>query len=450
MKLSNRIHVYTTVLVILLLVLIDTAVYVSFQRSIIQSEVEQTKEEARQALEGVAAEQGGFPVQDLLRAYVPPGGMIEIVLQSGEEAATVTGGSLPELAEEPSTYLEGEVAEVTRIDGTPYAFVALPVVWSDGEVASLQLTETMASEASTLQLLRFVLMIVTLIAIIPLFVSARLLGKVITNPITSLIQTMEEIRGSGQFRRIEADGASNDELEQMKETFNRMIDQLELNYRRQEQFISNASHELKTPLTIIESYSNLLKRRGLQDASLFDESIEAIHSEALRMKDLTQQLLLLARQEEHWDTKVSQHALSDLLSSVVTAFEKAYQREVVLEVKQDGLIETDADKLKQLLYIFMDNARKYSDGAIQLVAGVEERQWRMEIIDEGIGIPASKRPHVFERFYQVSESRTSSEGGFGLGLALAEDLAAVLGGTIDLQSVEGEGTSVTVTFARSQ
>ncbi|MCA0970559.1 HAMP domain-containing histidine kinase [Halobacillus litoralis] len=450
MKLSNKIHVYTTVLFVVLLVVIDVAVYISFQRILFHAEVEQAKEEARQALEGVSGEQGSFAVQDLIRAYVPPGGMIEIVLPDGQEAATVTGGSHPELVDEPSTFQAGETTDIKWIEETPYAFVSLPVIWTDGEVASLQLTETMASEADTLNQLRFVLIVVTLLAIIPLFISARLLGNLIINPITTLIQTMKGIRRSGQFKRIETEETSKDELYQMKETFNQMMDQLELNYKRQEEFISNASHELKTPLTIIESYSSLLKRRGVKNESLFHESVEAIHSEALRMKDLTQQLLLLAKQEEHWNLHIEKHAVTELLSSVSNAFEKAYGREVVLEVSEDAVVETDEQKLKQLLYILMDNARKYSDGEIRMAASVQEDVWQIRIIDEGVGIPEDKLPHVFERFYQVSESRNRDAGGYGLGLSLAKDLARALGGEVELQSRVGEGTTAILTFDRSQ
>src|SRR5690606_27645171 len=102
------------------------------------------------------------------------------------------------------------------------------------------------------------------------------------------------------FVRLELERQSRDELTAMGDTFNEMISLLERNYAKQEQFISNASHELKTPLTVIESYASLLKRRGQERPELFMESVDAIHSEAVRMKVMTEQLLLLANPNRQW------------------------------------------------------------------------------------------------------------------------------------------------------
>ena len=106
---------------------------------------------------------------------------------------------------------------------------------------------------------------VTLIALIPVLISSRFLSNFITNPVTSMIKTMTEIRQSGRFKTLKVEGSSKDELFQMGLTFNHMIELLEINFEKQQQFVSNASHELKTPLTIIESYASLLKRRGLNE-----------------------------------------------------------------------------------------------------------------------------------------------------------------------------------------
>jgi signal transduction histidine kinase len=122
----------------------------------------------------------------------------------------------------------------------------------------------METAAGILKTLRIVPGSVTLLAMIPVLVSNAFLSKIITNPVTSMTTTMREIRESGQFKRLTLEGKSKDELYQMGETSNHMIDLLEANFEKQKQFVSNASHELKTPLTVIDSYSSLLKRRGLK------------------------------------------------------------------------------------------------------------------------------------------------------------------------------------------
>ncbi len=113
---------------------------------------------------------------------------------------------------------------------------------------------------------------------------------------------MKRIRKSGTFEKIDTCKQGKDELGQMSQTFNNMITQLEQDYRRQEQFVSNASHELKTPLTVIESYARLLKRRGFENKEVAEESVEAILSESVRMSEMIQQMLDLAKNKERVST----------------------------------------------------------------------------------------------------------------------------------------------------
>lgn len=407
-----------------------------------RTELEQVKQEAEQVVVGVQ-ENSGATSQSLLRAYVPPQGMLEIVQQNNESDVSVTGGE-EDLNDHETEFYEMEVSEVRTMDDTPYGFVAIPIVWSGGEVASLQLTESMEAEAENLELLRVVLLGVTILAFIPLFLSARLLSNVITKPIASLTQTMNSIRTGGTFQRIDTSKRSRDELYHMTETFNKMIDQLEANYTRQEQFVSNASHELKTPLTIIESYLSLLKRRGKNDEALFDESVDAALDEAKRMRELTQQLLLLSKQDEQWNMEWMDHDLNDLLQSTINAFEKAYERSVLYEATHSVTVKTDEQKVKQLLYIFMDNARKYSEAPLEVRLDRVEDQARITITDYGIGISKDHLGNVFDRFYQVDEARTRASGGYGLGLSLAQELARVLGAEIRLDSDVGKGTTATI------
>ncbi|MGR9048754.1 ATP-binding protein [Halobacillus faecis] len=447
MKLGNRIQFYTTGLFIILLVLISAAVYFSFSKIVYDSDVDQTRLEAERIVTGINERAGDSLSADILRAYVPANGMIRLVLPDGTSEISLTGGSQENLIEQAYPYEAGEKAEVRRYEGVPYAFVSIPIVWTNGEVVSFQLTRSLEATAQNLNILRIVLITVALLAMIPFFFSSRLLSRLIVTPIRSLIQTMQQIRGSGQFKRISYEGKSRDELAQMADTFNKMIVQLEENYQKQEQFVSNASHELKTPLTVIESYASLLKRRGKQEEELFQESVEAIHSEAKRMRELTEQLLLLARKEEHLDVSFESVNLSQLLQRTVASFEKAYQRKVELSCPQDLHLITDEQKLKQLLYIFMDNARKYSEEQIEVKVDKEGNHAAIHVVDRGIGMSQNDLEKVFDRFYQVDESRTE---GYGLGLSLAEELAHALKADIHLSSEEGAGTTAMIRLLLSE
>ncbi|MBM7586144.1 signal transduction histidine kinase [Bacillus pakistanensis] len=445
MKLRNKIHLYTTVLFILLLILINVAVYFSFSRMMYESELEQTVAESEQILTGINQRTNQIPASDLVRAFVPINGKLQIVLDNEHIDVEAMVPNQPSLMDIPIRYYQSEKQEIIEYNGIPHAFVSTPIIWNEGVVANLQVIESLKGTAENLRVLQIVLTVVTVIALIPLFISARLLSEVMIRPITSMIDTMTEIRKSGHYKRLSFPTKSKDELMQMGKTFNDMMDLLETNYEKQEQFVTNASHELKTPLTVIESYASLLKRRGMDQPELFEESVEAIHSEAVRMRELTQQLLLLARHEEHWKVEIQEVSLFELVGNSVRSFQEAFHRKVDLDTQSEELfVRTDPQKLKQILYIFLDNAYKYSQRAIQVRITSNQEGATIEIIDSGFGIPKNDLPKVFDRFYRVDKARTRKTGGFGLGLALAKEIADAIGVRIQLKSLEGNGTTAII------
>lgn len=446
MRLRNRINLYTVVLFIGLLIIMNLVIYHLFSTLTINSEIEQTHIETEKIVYGINESLGSVSSDVLLRSYVPIGGMIRVVLEGEKSPSPVTSLSEQELLKLQVTYYENEQQEHIKINGKSYAFVSIPIIWSDGNVANLQITKSIERVIENLKVLRLVLVLVTLIAMIPVVLSSRVLSQIITTPITSMIETMKEIRKSGRFRRIQLEEKRKDELEEMGETFNHMIDILESNSKKQEQFVSNASHELKTPITVIESYASLLKRRGKDEPELFDESVEAIHSEAIRMREMTEQLLLLAKPNEKWLVKIESLNIRELVQQSVNSFEKGYKRKVHLLFEKETIMDTDRQILKQLLFIFLDNARKYSEEDISILVGEQGGSPFIKISDKGIGIPQEDLSKVFERFYRVDQARTRKHGGTGLGLALAKELADAIGVTLQLESLEGAGTTVTINF----
>ncbi|GIP56684.1 ATP-binding protein [Paenibacillus sp. FSL W8-0186] len=443
MKLRSKINLYTTVVFICLLILINGAIYFTFSRMMYSHELDRAQEEAVKTSKGIQAGSSILP-SALLRAYVPINGMLRVVKPDGTPIASVTAADQQELLELPITYHRGELRKIIKFKGVPYAFISMPAIWTAGEVTELQITENLQSTAAILKTLQAVLLIVTLAATVPVLLSIRLLSNFIIQPISSMILTMREIQQSGQFKRIPLPKQSKDELYQLGDTFNDMMDLLEANYEKQEQFVADASHELKTPLTVIEAYASLLKRRGNKDPKLFEESIEAIHSEAKRMIDMTQQLLMHARLDEKWKVEIKDISLPELIEASVRSFRQGYKREIFLDLQFAAMVRTDPQKLKQLLYILLDNAHKYSEAPIQVIVRTEQGKALIEIIDRGIGIPSAEMDKVFDRLYRVDKARTRRTGGFGLGLPLAKDIAAAIGAELRLDSVEGQGTTAQV------
>jgi two-component system, OmpR family, sensor histidine kinase ArlS len=446
MKLRNKINLYTAFLFAFLLLVINITVYYSFSKLILDSELSTAHNEMKKVSETIGKSLGTISEDTLLRSYVPINGMIQIVAKDNNDSSPFTSPGAHDLSKRKSVFFDNEVSKTIEYQNRLFSFESMPIIMQDGSIANLQITKSMETATNNVSTLRLVLVMITLIALIPVLISSRILSNLITSPVTSMIKTMSDIRQSGAFKRLKLEGNSKDELFQMGQTFNHMIDLLEINFDKQRKFVSNASHELKTPLTIIESYASLLKRRGLKDPKLFAESIEAIHSEAIRMKEMTEQLLLLARHHEQWNIELSQLNISQLIALTVKSFNNAYNRDFEIVVENDPplFIETDEKKLKQLLFIFLDNARKYSDEAISVVLGQEHDSVYIKIIDHGIGIPESDLPKVFDRFYRVDKARSRKQGGSGLGLSLAKEIADAIGVHIHLESVLGAGTTVTI------
>jgi signal transduction histidine kinase len=448
MKLSNKINLYTSVLFATLLIIMNISVYLTFSKLILDSERNTNVKEMEKTANDIGKSLGSISEAELLRSYVPLNGMIQLVTADNKPLSTVTSPTEKNLIKRKVKFTKGEVNTFIVFQKRDYTYDSMPMILLDGSVANLQITKSIKSATDNLEILRLVLVLVTLLALIPVVISSRILSKLITNPVTSMIKTMKEIRHSGHFKRLTLERKSKDELNQMSETFNHMIELLETNYEKQKQFVSNASHEFKTPLTIIESYASLLKRRGLAEPELFYESIEAIHSEAIRMKEMTEQLLQLAKHHEQWNIQKADLNLGDFLHQTIKAFQSAYKREIQYHPGKNlkKTVVTDEKKLKQLLYILLDNARKYSDGTITVSSGLEHGEAFIKVADKGIGIHHDEIPRVFDRFYRVDQARNRKKGGSGLGLSLAKEIADAIGIRIQLDSEKGAGTTATLFF----
>ncbi|WP_042203863.1 sensor histidine kinase [Paenibacillus camerounensis] len=444
MKLRSKIYLYSSVLFAVLLVIMNLFIYTVFSRMLTENELDQAAAETAKIAADMRRAAGGVAPAELLRAYVPVEGMLRLLAEGGSGPAPVTSVSEQELSRLKPEYHAERQAGLLSAAGRSYASVSVPVIWTDGTVMNVQMTKSLESTMSTLRVLRIVLAGATAVALIPLLLSSRLLSGLIMRPIVQMTATMREIKDSGKFRRLTLQDKTKDELVEMGHTFNGMIALLESNYLKQEKFVSDASHELRTPLTVIESYASLLKRRGLEHPELFNESVEAIHSEAVRMKELTEQLLLLAKHQEQWVLSMKLLDLGELARTSAKVFHDAYGRDVL--VRSQGTVRgyTDEAKLRQLLFIFLDNARKYSDEGITVNLEAAGRASIIVIKDRGIGIPPEELPRIFDRFYRVDAARSRQGGGAGLGLALAAEIAGAIGAELSVDSAPGLGTSVTI------
>jgi two-component system phosphate regulon sensor histidine kinase PhoR len=214
-------------------------------------------------------------------------------------------------------------------------------------------------------------------------------------------------------------------------------------------FVVNVSHELRTPLSAIKGYAETLYEEVA--AAPCKKYVEIIQRNTDRLINIVNDLLLLSSLEEKADIELEDIDVRGLLENVVRIFDqrlKEKQLSFVMDIKDNlPAIEGDLFKLEQMLLNLLDNAVKYTDrGGIAVSVDAQGKRVRIRVRDTGIGIPKDDIPRVFERFYVVDKSRSRKSGGTGLGLAIVKHIVLQHSGTIGIESVPGEGTTVTVTL----
>lgn len=262
-------------------------------------------------------------------------------------------------------------------------------------------------------------------------------------PITDIVETARGLSASNLSERIEPHGAKNELLE-LSQVLNDMLDRIEAAYNSQKQFVSDASHELRTPIAVIQGYADMLDRWGKTDPEVMEESIAAIRSEAAGMKELVEQLLFIARH----DNRTHQYEMEyfDLCEMVEETLREtqmiASGHTVTGGEMQHVIVYGDRGALKQALRIFVDNALKYTPegGEITLSCQNEENLCRITVADNGIGVAEEELGSIFERFYRSDQARSTEVDGHGLGLSIARIIVRAHGGKIEVQSRKGAGS----------
>ena len=277
-----------------------------------------------------------------------------------------------------------------------------------------------------------------------------------TKELSSLSYAIDSIDDS--CKRIEI---HETELSGIEAAVNNMLRRLEEGKRKQIRFVDDASHELRTPIAVIQGYVNMLDRWGKDDPAVREEAIAAIKNESEHMKVLIDQLLFLARGE------MDRHVLDMKPLNSCSIMEEIYDESIMLEAElpeekrhefdaselyeDDALkkymISADEAMIKQAVRILRDNAMKYTPagGTISFRSyRREDGKICMEVRDTGIGIPKSELPRIFDRFYRGTNARADNTSGSGLGLSIAKWIAESHGGAIEALSGSGFGTKMTI------
>ncbi|MCC5800618.1 HAMP domain-containing sensor histidine kinase [Rossellomorea vietnamensis] len=281
----------------------------------------------------------------------------------------------------------------------------------------------------------------TITGILALLISAVIgysMAKSFVRPLNKLSETMRSIERKGFHERVEIVKA-HDEISDLSQIFNKMMSQIEKSFQQQQQFVEDASHELRTPIQVLEGHLALLNRWGKKDPTILEESLQVSLDELERIKRLVGELLELSRADrEKFDLENARANVQKVVDKVMRDFRFLHQEYTFScfdDLNQEALVTIMPRHLEQIMIILLDNAVKYSDehSTIEVKLMDCQEDIIIEVKDEGIGIPEEDLPKIFDRFYRVDKARSREKGGYGLGLAIASKL---------VQNYDGEITAI--------
>jgi len=295
-----------------------------------------------------------------------------------------------------------------------------------------------------------------LLASLPLaLLATTLLGIWLTNrslkPVLQISEAAEKIEAYNLSDRLPVTG--KDEFAILSGRFNSMLDRIEGSfqslgeaYEAQRRFVADASHELKTPLTTVKGRVGVALR-GTHSPERYGEHLRAIGRAADSMSTIIQDLLILARSDEaKMSLRRQDVALLEVIQEAVAAATAANPRQVDVEVPEDLSVQIDSSLFARAITNLVSNAIRHTppDKPISVRAYKKDDGARIQVIDEGEGIPPEHLPHLFNRFHRVDSSRDRTSGGTGLGLSIVKSIVEAHGGTVAIQSEPCVGTTVSI------
>jgi len=296
---------------------------------------------------------------------------------------------------------------------------------------------------------QLILFLAALIACIAVVIASSFIARSLVDPIVRLTGAMDEIGSEQLDRRLR--WKRRDEIGRLAATFDAMLDRLQGAFARERQFITDASHEFKTPLTVINANAQLMRRWGDGDPEVRAESIAAIAGESARLAEMVGGMLTLAKADSGDQIPKEPLALGPLVAEVVAhARERAAEKGLELRAELDGrgpYVLGDAPLLRQLVSNLVDNAIKFTERG-EIVVGVDHdgQDARIAVADTGIGIAPESADQLFDRFFRGDPSHSRAIEGTGLGLAIVRSIARVHGGTVSARPRPEGGSLFTVTL----
>lgn len=446
---------WSAFLILVLFIAYNTVQYIFVDRWMVAQEKTQAEQKMSAILNGLLESEAKFTEDDLprIRSYLDKKNqddqLIRILDRQGNKMIAVSDGI-------PEEWIDPVPRSETGVFITDNSGHSLLVIRSPIAIHSFHGTVEMVKNMDQFQRLTEAILRVFVFsglgAVILSGLGGAWLARQLLKPLQSMAQTMRDVERKGLQERMTIPDKV-DELTELMTLFNEMMDKVERSFARQSQFVEDASHELRTPIAIMDGHLSLLQRWGKDDPEALEESLNISYQELSRLKSLVQDLLTLTRAEKDrrsFDEVVLR--ADQTILNVIGKWEQLYPQypfETAFAGFADREIVVSERHLEQMMMILLDNAVKYSEAGspVRVTGFVRGGMAFFEIADSGVGIPEQDLPYVTERFYRVDKARSRKMGGTGLGLAIAKRLVEHYDGSMMIRSKESEGTTVTISLA---
>jgi heavy metal sensor kinase len=316
-----------------------------------------------------------------------------------------------------------------------------PVTVDGTKIGTFRVADPLTSVDEALASLRDRFIAVGLAALLLSVITAIWLANLVTRPLRRMAGVASAVDSGDLSHRIDYSG--DDEIGVLAEAFNHMMDRLEEGFRRQREFVSDASHELRSPLTVLRGRIEQLTDRAGDREAVAGEA-EELMREVRRMERMTDDMLTLAKAERGSLLQRRRIPIDDFVADLRRDLPLLGERHYSVESGLHGELDADPDRLAQVLRNLVTNAVRHTagDGHIEVAIASQDGAAVFAVRDDGTGIAPDELSRIFDRFHRTDEGRSRAEGGSGLGLAIAKAIVEAHGGTITVASPPGQGATV--------
>ena len=333
-------------------------------------------------------------------------------------------------------------------DGDMQSRAATPIISYGTIIGCVYMTEQDTSQGALIKTLQKTTLFITLTLEFALIAFSLFFSCTYSKRLRKITDSMRIIRQGDYTHKVSIGGS--DELTMLGKEFNDLVERLKESEQKRNNFVSDASHELKTPLASIKLLSDSILQNDM-DTEMVREFVADIGSEADRLNRMSQKLLSLSRIESQADSDCEIVFIAPTVERVVRMLSENAQNSnitVSSNLQDDCSILILEDDLYQIVFNLVENGIKYNNpgGTLTIALHHIRDDAVLTVQDSGMGIPEDSLEHIFERFYRVDKARARKTGGSGLGLSIVRNMVERNGGTITAASKEGEGTCFTVTF----